>query len=61
MPATSAADGSLALERPPRGEVHLAMARHMKTGVVLGEPACALEKEEGETAFGLDREKVFSP
>jgi hypothetical protein len=31
------------------------------TGVVLGEPGCAYEKEEGETALGLDGEKVFSP
>jgi hypothetical protein len=31
------------------------------TGVVLGEPGCAQEKEERETALGLDREKVFSP
>jgi hypothetical protein len=29
--------------------------------VVLGEPGCAWEEEEGETALGLDGEKVFSP
>jgi hypothetical protein len=29
--------------------------------VVLGEPGCAQEKEEGETPLGLDGEKVFSP
>ena len=27
------------------------------TGVVLGEPGCAQEKEVGETAFGLEGEK----
>ena len=31
------------------------------TGVVLGEPGFAKENEEGETALGLDGEKVFSP
>jgi hypothetical protein len=30
-------------------------------GVVLGEPGCAYEKEEGETALGLYGEKAFSP
>jgi hypothetical protein len=29
--------------------------------VVLGEPGFAWENEEGETALGLDGEKVFSP
>jgi hypothetical protein len=30
-------------------------------GVVLGEPGFTWQKEEGETALGLDGEKVFSP
>jgi len=29
--------------------------------VILSEPGFAEAKEEGETALGLDREKVFSP
>jgi hypothetical protein len=32
-----------------------------QTTVVLGEPGFGLEKEERETALGLDGEKVFSP
>jgi hypothetical protein len=42
-------------------EAYLAVARHLVVGVVLGEPGCAWEKEEGETALKLDGEKVFSP
>jgi hypothetical protein len=43
--STLPADGTLALERPPRVEPNLAMARHLVQ----------------ETALGLDGEKVFSP
>ena len=44
-------------------EVHLAIAQTLGTGVVLGEPECALTKEEGEIRprRRLDREKVFCP
>ena len=38
-------------------EVHLAMVRHMETGVVLGEPGVCLG--EGETACSLDGENVI--
>ena len=30
-------------------------------GVILSEPGCAWEKEEGETALGLDGRKSFLP
>jgi hypothetical protein len=40
--------------------VELAWARQDK-GVILNEPGFAKAKEEGETALGLDGEKVFSP
>jgi hypothetical protein len=32
-----------------------------KIGVILNEPRFAKAKEEGQTALGLDGEKVFSP
>ena len=32
-----------------------------RAGVVLGEPGCAQEKEEGETPLGLGGEQDFSP
>jgi hypothetical protein len=38
----------------------LAEARQSK-GVILSEPGSLREKEEGETALGLDGEKVLSP
>jgi hypothetical protein len=39
------------------------MARHLVAGVVLGEPGCALENDEGEIRLRrrLDGEKDFSP
>ena len=40
--------------------MNLAQARQ-DTGVILSEPGFASEKEEGETALGLDGEKVLSP
>ena len=41
-------------------EVDLASSRQAQ-GVILSEPGCAKEKEEGETAFGLDGRKSFLP
>ena len=46
---------------PPRGGSISGDGQTLGTGVVLGEPGCAQEKEEGETALGLDAEKDFSP
>jgi hypothetical protein len=39
--STLPADGTLALERPPRVELILAMGQTLVAGVVLGEPGCA--------------------
>ena len=52
----------LRLQRPPRGaEVKSGDGQTLGTGVVLGEPGCAYEKREGETAFGARRgESLFS-